>query len=163
MPEHEDLNQKQLAKRLGISPRAVRDLHEHGIPHERNGRSLRYPWPKARHWYIEFKQDERERRRGEGRELKLQEEKARETAAKADIAEAKAAQILGELIHVDDVSELVAGPLKQVNATLKNAPSRHAADLAKLAGIKKAAAMKLLEQIMEEVRTDLRRIREAGE
>lgn len=163
MPDHEDLNQKELATRLGISPRAVRDLHGHGIPHERDGRELRYPWPKARHWYIEFKQDERDRRRGEGRELKLQDEKARETAAKADIAEAKAAIMVGELLHISEVADRLAKPLKQVDATLKNAPSRHAAELAKLAGIKTAPAMKLLEQIIEEVRSDLRRIRETDE
>lgn len=156
MSKAEELTQKELALRLGITTRAVRDLHAHGIPRLPNGK---YPWPDARHWYVRFKQDERERRKGSGEELDLRRELARKTAAQADEAELRLAERRRELIHIRDIERLVREPLEQVDAGLRNAPSRYAPELAELAGISIAKAMQFLEQIMERVRTDLREIR----
>lgn len=156
MAKVEPLSQKEFAKRLGISTRAVRDLHAHGIPRRKDGK---YPWPEARHWYIRFKQDERERRQGGGEDLDLRREMARKTAAQADEAELRLAERRREMIHIRDIERLVREPLEQVDAGLRNASSRHAAELAELAGISIAKAMHFLEQVMERIRTDLREIR----
>lgn len=158
MPPAEELTQKELATRLGITTREVRNLHGHGIPRLENGR---YPWPDARHWYIHFKQAERERRQGGYEDLDLRRELARKTAAQADEAELRLAERRRELIHIRDVERLVREPLEQVDAALRNAPSRYASDLAELADISIPKAMQLLESIVERIRTDLREIRHA--
>lgn len=153
----EELTQVELSKRLGITPRAIRKLHDHGIPRLDNGR---YPWPDVRHWYIRFKQDEAERRRGGGEELDLRAEQARKTAAQADEAELRLAERRRELVHIRDVEEMVREPLELVAAALKNAPSRYASDLAEAADIPIPRAMRLLEDIVERIRSDLRRARD---
>lgn len=153
----EGLTQLEFAERLGITTRAVRKLHDHGIPRLDNGR---YPWPEARHWYIKFKQEEVDRRRAPAGELNLQTELARKTAAQADTAELQLAERRREMIHIRDLEELVRGPLEQVAAALKNAPSRYASALAEAADIPIPRAMRLLEDIVERIRGDLRRARE---
>lgn len=156
MSKTELLTQKDLATRLGITPRAVRDLHAHGIPRRKTGK---YPWPDARHWYIKFKQDERERRRGETEDLDLRREQARKTAAQADEAELRLAERRREMIHIRDVELLVREPLEQVDAALRNAPSRYASELAELADVSIPRAMQFLEDIVERIRGDLRQVR----
>lgn len=160
MPQPEELSQVELAKRLGISPRAVRKLHgsddRPGIPRGENGS---YPWPEARNWYLDFKKNEQARRHGGGGGHDFQKERARFTATRADLAELQLAEKRGELIHIRDVAELLRVPLEQANSTLKNAPARHAARLAEEAKIPTPVAMRMLEEIVELVRADLRAAR----
>lgn len=158
MPQPEALLQTELATRLGITTRAVRKLHDHGIP--RDEQTSRYPWPDARDWYIKFKQEEVDRRRGAGSALDFQVERARKTAVQADREELKLAQERREMVHMDDVAELVRAPLERVDGALKNAPARHAGDLAEAAGIPAASAKRLLETVIEAIRGDLRRAHE---
>lgn len=153
----EEVNQTELARRLALTPRQIRNLHEHGLPHRRDGRSVLYPWPEVRDWYTKFKQEEDRRRRGGGQELNLQHEKARKLAADAEKAEMELAKARGELIHIEDVEGLVRRPLEQVAAALGNAPSRYASDLAEEADLKIPIAMRMLEDILRSVREDLRR------
>lgn len=153
----EELTQVEFAERIGVSTRAVRKLHDHEIPRLPNGR---YPWPEARHWYIRFKQEEVDRRRAPAGELNLQAEMARKTAAQADAAELQLAERRREMIHIRDVEAMVRVPLEQVAAALKNAPSGYAEDLATEADIPIPRAMRILEDIVERIRADLRRARD---
>lgn len=151
------LSQKELAKVLGLTTRQVRNLEAEGMPARSDGRSKFYPVPDAVEWYYERKfasedQDENVRR---ARVAKL---KAETLKVEADNAER-----LGQLIHVSDVEAMVAAPLKQVAAALKNAPARHASKLAKLAGVKVAPAKQLLDDVMQEAIEDMRRIRHPEE
>lgn len=54
----EILNQKQLAARLDLDPRQVRNLSKKGMPTtylRETGTERGYPWPACMHWYVQFK------------------------------------------------------------------------------------------------------------
>jgi len=156
----EALSQKELADRLNVSPRQVRNLTNEGVISRRRDGS--YPWPKAHQEWIAFKMTERERRYSKDK-LNLTEEQARHTAIKAEIAELDLAERRGELVHVEDSTRLVRAALEAVDASLKTAPSRYAQDLAAAVKVPTARALRLLEDIIENVRGDLRNARRDGD
>lgn len=61
----EPITQRELARRLGITPRAVRYLRDrHGMPEITRQGAPRYLWPECARWYIRFKIEEAGRRGG---------------------------------------------------------------------------------------------------
>lgn len=150
----EELTQKEFARRIDRTPRLVRKLTNQGIlPRLPN---KKYPWPEAHDAWIEFKQTERERRYSGG-DRDLREERARKVAADADLAELKLAQLRSELVHIDDLEKKLRTALHAVDTGLRNAPARHANDLAAAAEIEVPVAIRILEDVVEEVREALRR------
>lgn len=148
----ENLTQQEFAKRID---RDVRTIRKHGDQIRRNQDGT-YPWPEAHEDWLQIKLHERESRYG-GKKQNLQDEQARKTAIQADIAALELAKLQGELVHIRDLERLVSAPLEAVDSALKSAPSRHAGRLAAAAKVKTPVAMRLLEDVIELVRADLRR------
>lgn len=152
----EHLSQKETAKRLGITPREVRNLGKRDDDSIPRGDDGKYPWPEARDWYVRFKQEELLRRRGLDEGGSYQDARAKKTAMQARLAELEVFRREGELVALSDIAVLVHSPLEAVDAALKSAPSRHAPELAAAAGLKVQEAKRHLDTIMEEVRSSLR-------
>ena len=62
----------------------------------------------------------------------------------------------GELIVVGDVVRMLREPLEKVNVITKNVPATYGAQLAKAAGITLAKARKILGELSESIRDELR-------
>lgn len=90
------------------------------------------------------------------------EARRRKELALARQREYHVANLQRTMIHIDDVEAMVRRPLEQVDASLRSAPARHAAELAREAGIDLTRAKRILEGIIEGVRTDLRDLRAPG-
>jgi len=114
----ERLTQKEAAARLGITPRALRKLgSDHPVPRNADGK---YPWPRVRHWYIGFKQDEAVSRKTGGalaaadsgtqdtQAANYYRARARKEEALAGLRELELAQLQGELITVAEFEELLS-------------------------------------------------------
>lgn len=126
------LSQKDAASRLGITPRQLRRLDDSGIPRTDDGT---YPWPRVRDWYLEFKQREAiDRTLGgstNGNSSKAYyAARARKEAALADLREMEVQERRGELLHIDDLEELVAAPLDRLRTQLLALPGTLAPRLA---------------------------------
>jgi hypothetical protein len=167
MADREELTQTAAAKRLTISTRELRKLDGRevaGDPLPRLESGL-YAWPDLQKWYVAFKQHERERRqrrqRGAGTPLNLQDEQARHTAARADIAELELAELRKLMFNFRDMAPLVRLPLERTLGSLRNGPARFAPTLAAAAEISVPVAMKILEDIVEEIVAELQKAMEA--
>lgn len=147
----EAITQKRLAHRLNLSTRQVRKLTNQSV-FQRDADGL-YPWPQSLDDYIRHKQAEVQRRAGP---TDMAEVKLRKLSAEAEMAQIELAQIRQQMIAVDDVEADRRRMLEQLDATLRNAPSRHAPDLARSAKITIATAQRHLEAAIEEVRATLR-------
>lgn len=134
----ERLTQKEAARRLGITPRALRKLGTyHEVPREKSGG---YPWPRVRDWYIRFKQDEAVSRKTGGALAPADTDKkkaanyyaarARKEEALAELRELEVAQLKGELVHVDDFEELLSSLFGTLRARLLAFPGLVAPRLA---------------------------------
>lgn len=153
----DSLTQMECSKRLGIQTRQLRKLSGPDGPVPRNADGS-YPWPEAQKGYVAFKQRERLKRSGHGEGSEYEQARVRKVAAQARLAELEAMRLAGDLVAMADIEAMVRAPLELVDAALRNAPARHAADLAAAAKIKVPVAMQLLEDIVERIRADLRTV-----
>lgn len=116
----EEITQRELADRLGLSTRQVRNLRDdHGLPQiVRNGKPF-YRWPDALHWYIQFKIQEAERRR---EPPSYEVARTREMLARAEMAELELAQRRGQLVTVEYAASQLERSLSVLRAQLLNLP-----------------------------------------
>lgn len=152
----ETLTQKEASKRLGISAKQLRRLtKKHDAPRNDDGS---YPWPEVVDWYKDFKQDEALRRRGinrEAGEADYEQARAREKAAKADMAELELLERKGELIPVQVYKDELASVLTSVRSRLLNLPGRLGRELAP--EMKPEEAEQIVEQGVREALEELQR------
>ena len=157
----ERLTQKDAAARLVLSPRQLRDLTARQIITRQD--DGKYLWPDIRAEYDAFKAKDAEKRKSGFGNQEYLEGRARKVTAEAEKAELDLEARKGNLISVLDLEVLVTRSLEPVDTILRNAPAKHAPELAKVAGITEAQARRLLANVLEGVRTDLREVpRRAG-
>lgn len=119
----EYLTQKDLSTRLSISTRQIRNLHDEGIPREKNGR---YPWPEARDWYIQFKQEEALWRAGHAEGADYEAARAEKMRAEAILRGLTVAERRGLLVRVDVVQEELATVAERIRQRLLGMADRWA-------------------------------------
>lgn len=92
----EKITQQELAHRLGLTTRQVRNLEEKGLPTKvaRDGKKS-WLWPEAMHWYIDFKAQTIAPLRDDSEDAKLE---RRERMAKVRSAEVSALRAEGQLM-----------------------------------------------------------------
>lgn len=160
MAEAEDLTQKEAAKRIGISPRQLRTLTTRGDVSRNDDGS--YPWPTVREEHRALKAAHEEDRAAGFGDDAYEKARARKTTAQAELAEMQAKKLRGEVVDRKDVAAMVRAPLEAVDRVLKSAPRRHARRWAKVLRVKEAEALELIETLVEDVRTELRKLSDAA-
>lgn len=146
------VNQAELARILGISPRHVRRLENDGMADARvsdSGREAAYDLPSAVQWWVEARAPEDD---------ELREARIRKTRADAELREDRVRQERRDLIPADEVLDKIRKPLEAVDAKLRAAPRIHARALAEAAGITQGKAIHLLQDAVEGIRADLRSV-----
>ena len=150
----ESITQIEAAKRLRITTAWVRDLTHRGILSRNEDRS--YPWPTVVEEYEAFKLADR----GEEPKTDYQAELARLTREKADAAEMENARRRGQLVPVEEMRSLLREALKLGNRALGNAPRKLGRRWARRLKVKEARAIELIEEIVEDVRAEMRSLAE---
>lgn len=148
----EHLSQKEAAKRLGISATMLRKF---GARISRNDDGS-YPWPKIRDEHAELVAASEERKDEGYGNASYQEGRAQLVRANAAAAELKLRIARGEVLEQADVEPLLRRSAERMNATLLQAPDKFSDVLAKKAGLSKRDARKILVDIIELVRAELR-------
>jgi phage terminase Nu1 subunit (DNA packaging protein) len=148
----ENVRTSELADLFALTPRRLQQLASDGVlPKTNRGWYKLVPSVRA---YISTLQDAAKRKSGNKKALDAA--ILRKIDAEADVKELDVAERLGNLVPRRDVAELVRKPLEAVDAGLRNSPSRRAHDLAAKTGLTPAKAQRVLEEIMEDIRQDLR-------
>lgn len=152
----EELTQKEVADRLGLTTRTVRrlkDLEEFPLIVPEKGHP-RYPWPEWRDAYLDYKRrqlEEEVRPDTEGRGPAY-----RKKEADAYLAELRAAEEEGSLIPLEVHEELLAIYLDRIRSILLNIPGSWAPELVDLES--RAKVNKRLRPLLEELLEDLQAI-----
>lgn len=115
------ISPNELARLLGISPRAVRNLAADGIL-ERAGKGD-FRAAESVQAYVRYREALARKKRSDGQNLKAAAE-VRLKAAQADAAEMKAAAMRGELLNARDVEAAWAAILRDVRAGMLAVPGR---------------------------------------
>jgi len=147
----ERLTQKDAASRIGITARQLRELtRRKKVP--RNADDT-YPWPAVADAYQKWRAETEQRREGPP---DFKAEQARLARARADAQEMQNAVQRGQLVAAADVERLLREPLERVNVIVRSLPSRYAPVLAKSAGISVAKARRILGEVSESIRSEIR-------
>lgn len=147
------LNQKELARFLGLSRQQIRNLEKVGLPHGSKGREKQYPIPASVQWYIDFKVEAAIQRVTPAELLAA---RVRKTEAEAELAELEVKKQKETLIHVDDIKPLVRGPVEAINRILKAMPQRLAKKWAKRFKTTEAEAIHMVGEVVEGARDHIR-------
>lgn len=150
----ESVSQGEAAKRLGVTTSWVRELTNREVLSRLQDGS--YPWPKIQEEYQAFQSTaEGERSAGFGDEA-YEAARARLTKEKADAAEMENRRRRGELVEMEDVEKMLRAPLERVALVIDNTPNQFGPILAKMAKIPLAQAKKILSDVGEMQRAELR-------
>lgn len=114
-----EVNQKDLARILGLSTRQIRNLEAQGLPHRAEGNQKLYPIPESVQWYMQQAVD---RAQDKAESQEKAESERRKLAAEAKLAEIKAAEAEGRLIPLEVYEEDLSRTLDAVRAKLLNIP-----------------------------------------
>ena len=154
------VNQATIARIFGKDVRTIQRWGAEGFPRIGEGPATTYDVPACVAWAIE-----RERAAAVPLHADYNQALAEKTAAQAELAQMEVAKLRGELVALEDIKPLVRGPLEQVDAALRNAPARYAADLAAAAKLKDGLrrAQRILGDIIERIRDDLRKLADDGD
>jgi hypothetical protein len=147
------IQQKELAERLNLSPRQIRNLVEAGMsPTDMQGGKKVYGWPECSHWYVEYKiqsaapkADKHSERMAE---LELQKEELAIRAAALKLGKEE-----GRLLDVEYVEQQLEACLSAVRGKLLNFSGKWAPHLVGLRTPAKARVV--LERAVREVLTEL--------
>lgn len=147
------ISQKELAERLSLSTRQIRNLEEKHVlePISEDGRK-RYPWPQSARAYVDFKIHEGLRR---AETTAADEWARRRTAAEARLAEIKVEKEEGRLIPLETHTTVVGELADRLNAALINIPGNYGLYLER-EGVEPKAAEELLERLAEDLVRALR-------
>lgn len=145
----------EMAARLGVTVRQLSNLQELGLPtNGEKGQAKRFPALVAEGWYAKFKRREAEARGRRGKGLTAA--RIRKLKVEARLRELELKRRRGELVPMDDVEQMLRRPLEEVAAAIRRVPEAHAEQLAKLAGVKRTDAARMLRQIVDSLFADLR-------
>lgn len=152
---NESLTQGEVASRLTITTSWVRELSRRGVLTRNEDGS--YPWPRNQDEYEAFRSSDEEA--GEASDAEgYKDALTRLTREKADGEEMKNRLRRRELMEVTEVADRVRQPLEAVNTKLRTAKRRLGKTWAKKLGISQAEAMALIDELVEDVRADLRTV-----
>ncbi len=144
----EVLNQKELAARLDLDPRQIRNLSKRGMPTTylgETGEERGYPWPACLHWYLRFKVDAETQKFTTPQ--RLQAAQIRDLEAKAAKSEMALSQMRGELLE----RPLVSRERQQAFERIRNVSSTRASRWApRLDGLSGTHLLTMLEDLGEE-------------
>lgn len=134
-PRDEVLTQKQLAARLDLDPRQIRNLVKRGMRTTylgEAGEERGYAWPYCLHWYVDYKiTAEKEKLAAPKR---MEHAMIRELEAKAAKQELSLAQIRGDVLERDLVRRERQQAFEQIRNTNVTRASRWAPQLEGLVG-----------------------------
>lgn len=126
----EALTQKDVARRLDLDVRQIRNLVKQGLPTTTDD-PPRYPWPACLHWYVERKiSTAREQFTTTAR---LDAARLRAEEAKADTLELSLAEKRAGLVPMRFLERQVATLFEIVRSDLTSLPARLAPDLLNVA------------------------------
>jgi phage terminase Nu1 subunit (DNA packaging protein) len=151
----EELTQSDFARAIGVTTRTLFNLRREGMPHRSEGKHVYYPVPAALEWYYARKYRPAE----DPADVQLQslrDSERRKAAADAEIAEMKRDELRGLLIRDEDAAAEVRDFCNTVMASLRTAPTRHAASCLNLPTM--PAAIGALQEIMEHVIDEARAV-----
>lgn len=131
----EVLAQKELAARLDLDPRQIRNLSKRGMPTTylgESGEERGYPWPACLHWYVAFKIEAETQKFSAPQ--RLQAAQIRDLEAKAARSEMQLAQLRGEVLERGLVRRERQQALEQIRNVSTTRASRWAPQLDGLEG-----------------------------
>ncbi len=131
----EVLAQKELAARLDLDPRQIRNLSKRGMPTTylgESGMERGYPWPACLHWYVRFKVEAETQRLSTPQ--RMQAAQIRDLEAKAAKSELALALVRGEQLDRPLVTRERRQAFEQLRNISMNRPSRWAPQLDGLTG-----------------------------
>jgi phage terminase Nu1 subunit (DNA packaging protein) len=115
------ISQKELAERLGITTRHVRNLVFEGMPKDGEGPKATHPWPETRDWYNAYLRAQERKKEPED---DLKELRKRKFIAEVRMAEIEIDEAEGRLIPFD-VHELRIGAIcDRLRGVLMTVPSK---------------------------------------
>lgn len=139
------LKQTELADRLDLSVRQVRNLEKEGMPSA---------WPAALHWYVERKVSDARAQFATSARLhaaKLRQEEARAAALELNVSRARA-----DVVPMDYLQRQVRTLFELTASTLKGLPARLAADL-----VGRASELEARQVLEDAIDRELLRLRDA--
>lgn len=121
MSRSKSISQKELAERLGITTRHVRNLVFEGMPKDGEGPKATHPWPECRDWYNGYLRAQERKREPED---DLKELRKRKFVAEVRMAEIEVAESDGRLIPFE-IHELRIGAIcDRLRGVLMTVPSK---------------------------------------
>lgn len=148
----DQLSQIELAERLDLTTRQIRNLEEAGLPTRVKGDRKTYAWPKALHWYVEYRESLVEKR---VKPLDFEAARARKMAADAQLSEIEVEKAQGALLPAATVDQVVGELGDRLRAVIVNVPGNYGLRLEAL-GVPAKAAEEALTAIAEEMTRALR-------
>jgi len=152
----ESLTQIEAATRLGLTERRVRSLSSGGVLSRNPDGSYPYPKVQAEHGAFIREAEERSSNGDGDGQISFFQERARLTKEKADAQEMENAIHRGELVAIEDVDRMVRRSLERVSTITKELPTRYGPILAQETGMTVAKAKKIMGEISESIRGELR-------
>lgn len=156
LPEHVTI--RQLAGLLNVDERTIRrwqnpaeddaEAPKSPIPHEKDGRSLRFPLAACVQWYADHRARQAAKALSE-----LDMEKREKLAVERRIKEVELAQLLGEVLTLEDFRREVGSAYDAVRARLLAFPGRAGPMLVGVKSVAEAVARlePLIREILEEL------------
>lgn len=150
------VTQTELAEILGVSARTIRTWQKEGMPAGGDRTRRKYDTRACLTWVLENKFGDRPTEvDGEPPDPSYKEARAREKAAKAQVAELDLMERKGELIPVSVYKDELADVLTSVRSRLLNLPGRLSRELADASDPE--AAERIVEQGVREALEELQR------
>lgn len=125
------------------------------MPFSHNGSHVEFHWSQVLSWREAEIRRQLEDGAG-GADIDLRAEQARLTRERADAQEMENALRRKELVAMEDVERMVRKSLERVAAVLRRTASTCAPSLARRAKISQKAAHRILAEMVEEVKAELR-------
>jgi phage terminase Nu1 subunit (DNA packaging protein) len=133
------IEQKELAKRLGLTSRQIHNLVEAGMPRVMEGTKAFYPWPESNHWYLKHKIDAAQAA-GKSKTEKNAELADRKLEIEVRRAELDLGREEGSLVTIDYMEQQLEAMLQRLRAKLLNFPAKWAPALVGMRSIAEAQA-----------------------
>lgn len=145
--EVEKLNQRQIGRVLGVTPREIYNLEQKGLPRRvENGRKI-YPLDECVQWYARYRESVA-RRSGEAKEKREQLE-TRGAEVEVRLKELELEREMGNVVTLDYMEQQNAGILHHLRAKLLSLPGRYSPQIVGLRSLSEA------QQRLEAIGADL--------
>lgn len=143
-----EVTQQEFAKLIGLTPRAVSNLRDQGLPYRSEGTRILIQPAEAVRWYVGHKVA----RAKPSAPSSLDEARQRFESARAELQELELAGRRGELVTVKDHERLLSDAFARVASKLRALPVRVAASVTgKTMDARKAQAAVVVDEIYREL------------